>query len=120
MSKISVYGYIGGDLSELRPRLQRIVTDRGGWIHEEGYLSFARYALRFEISLAQFSEAYGALQESGIEFTPAAHQVMAQMCYCQKHLRKTQEVPLVSVELSVGALEEENRRIQRLLRSQCV
>lgn len=74
---------------------------------EEELLPGAAYSLRFEVDLSNFSEIYGALQRTGMQFTPAARRALTQVCFCQKHLSGNEETQIVSIDLRVGTQEEE-------------
>lgn len=120
MPKIAVHGYSTLDAADLQPRIARLVLECGGWILHEKSDSFDKYSVLFEAGLGRFSEIYAALQQSGMQFTPASHRAMTQMCSCQQHLKKEEEIPIVTIDLHVGTLQEENRRIRRVLRQRSV
>ncbi len=120
MLHIAIHGYSSTDQAELQALLVQLVVDCGGWILEEKPLSLVAYNLRFEVSLSNIVELYGALQQTGIQFTPVAHRALAEMCLCQQHLSEDDDVQFVSIDLHVGTLAEENMRFRRVVRQHLV
>lgn len=116
MPGISIHGYSTLEIAELQPRIARLVLKCGGWILHEKLDSFNKYSVQFEAGLDRFSEIYAALQQSGMQFTPASHRAMTQMCSCQRHLTDVEELQIVTIDLHVTTLQEENVRIRRVLR----
>lgn len=116
MLKIFIHGYNSSEQSEIRALLLQLVIDRHGWVVEENTSPASQYRLRFEIALFDIMEVYGALQTTGIQFTPLAHRALTEMCLCQKHLSDSHEVQTVTVDLRVTTQEEERVHFQRFVR----
>jgi hypothetical protein len=120
MLKIALHGYSSVDQLELEGRLIQIVVDCRGWILEEKSISVTGYRLRFEVGLVDIPDLYGGLQEAGLQLTPLAHRALTEMCLCRKHLPPTDDVPIVSIDLYVGILDEERLRFRRFVRMHSV
>ncbi|MHB8302731.1 MAG: hypothetical protein ACYDC6_07855 [Acidobacteriaceae bacterium] len=116
MLRISVHGYSIEEQAEVQAMLLQLVVDRHGWILEEHRLSATAYRLRFEVGLFDIVEVYGALQQTGLQFTPSTHRALSEMCLCQKHLTEDEEVQIVTVDLQVTKAEDEALRLQRFRR----
>lgn len=116
MLKIAIRGYSAVEQEELQARMVEIVVNRRGWILEEKPLLLDAYHVRFEVGLANIIELYGALQQVGIQFTPAAHRALTEMCLCQKHLTEDREVNIVTVDMHVDIREGEQVGILNLVR----
>lgn len=118
MLKIALHAYSPIDQMELQARLIHLVMDCHGWILEEKPLSVAAYHLRFEVGLSDIVDLYGALQQTGLQFMPVAHRALTEMCLCQQHLRETEEVQIVSIDLQVGTLDRRHLAIRHFVQPQ--
>lgn len=120
MLKIVLQAYSSDNLLDLQPKLSRLVVESQGWILDEIPVSLAAFRMRFEIGLDDFSEMYGALQQAELQFTPASHRSLTEMCLCRKHrshLPDADHVQIVWVDLHVMTLGEPQDRYRRFLRA---
>lgn len=115
MLKIALHAYSSSEHLELQERLTQLVMDCQGWVLEDEASSSAAYRLRFEVGLEKIADIYGALQQAGLQLTPTAHRALTEMCLCQKHLPKGEDMQIVSVDLRVGTLDDEHVRFQRFV-----
>lgn len=118
--KISIQGYISEQQAELRASVLQLILDRHGWVLEEKPASASACHVLFQIALFDIVEVYGALQQTGIQFTPLAHRALTEACLCQKHLADREEVQIVTIDMRVKTQEEERVHFLRFVQLDAV
>ena len=116
MLKIALHAYSSMEQTDLQARLIQLVVDCRGWVLEEKMSSLRTYHLRFEVNLSHIAELYGALQQVGLQFTPVAHRSLTEMCLCRKHLSESEEIQIVSIDLQIGTIDEDQPGLQQFIR----
>jgi hypothetical protein len=120
MLKISIDGFSAAGQTGVQKMLLQLVMDRHAWGVEEDLSTACVYRLRFEFALFDIVEVYGALQRTGIQFTPEAHRALTQVCVCEKYFADSTEVKMVTVDLQVTSREELRVHFQNFARSHSV
>jgi hypothetical protein len=117
MPSIAVHGYSALESPRLQIRLVDNIVDSQGWVLEEKQVSSVSYQIRFEVEMENVVEMYGALQRAGVQFPRSAQRAFTEMCLCNKFQSDPEQMPILTITLRVGTLQEENMRFRKFLRS---